>query len=135
MEIYTRRLFVRMSESGLAKAKALSESLGISLSDLVRILLHCARPGAFDEPNSIVVVDLVTTAKLLREMRRWGNHYNQAVHALNSIAYYLRLNEVDSDDVLEELEKVNHNLEILSSEVKTLCAEVSKVTARPIAHI
>ena len=44
----------------------------------------------------LVVVDRTTAAKLSREMTRWGHHYNQAVHALNAIAYYLRANEMDA---------------------------------------
>ena len=28
-------------------------------------------------------------------MWRWGHHYNQAVHALKAIAYYLRANDMD----------------------------------------
>ena len=46
-----------------------------------------------------VVVDRTTAARLSREMTRWGHHYNQAVHALNAIAYYLRANDMETKSV------------------------------------
>ena len=131
MENYPHRLFVRMSADGFAEAKALAASLDLSLSELVRLLLRSARPGS--GPDSIIVVDRNTAARLHQEMRRWGYHYNQAVHALNSIAYYLRLGEADADDALEELEKVSRKLEALNRSVVALRSEAADVAAHPIA--
>lgn len=135
MESYPHRMFVRMSADGLAQAKALAASLDMSLSELVRLLLQSARPGTSMEPGALVVVDCESAAHLRREMRRWGYHYNQAVHALNAIAYYLRLDEADSADALEELVKVSRKIDAMNEGVVLLRGEMDRITERPVAHI
>lgn len=40
MERYTRRIYVRATDADLARAKALAEGTGLSVSDLVRLLLQ-----------------------------------------------------------------------------------------------
>lgn len=89
MERHPKQLHVRMSDREMESAKSVARELGMTVSDLVRILLQLpageARGGA-----RLVVVDRTTTAKLSREMTRWGHHYNQAVHALNTIALFIR---------------------------------------------
>lgn len=134
MENYPHRMFVRMSADGLAQARALATSLDMSLSELVRTLLESARPGTATAPGSIVVVDRVTAARLDREMRRWGHHYNQAVQALNAIAYYMRLDEADATDALEELVKVSRKLETLDGGVDLLRSETARITSLPIVR-
>ncbi len=134
MENYPHRMFVRMSADGLAQAHALAASLDMSLSELVRTLLESARPGTATAPGSIVVVDRVTAARLDRELRRWGHHYNQAVHALNAIAYYMRLDETDATDALEELVKVSRKLETLDEGVDLLRGETAIITSLPIVR-
>lgn len=135
MESYPHRMFVRMSSDGLAQAKALAASLDMSLSELVRLLLQSARPGTPMEPGALVVIDRESASHLRREMRRWGYHYNQAVHALNAIAYYLRLDEADSADALEELVKVSRKVDAMNEAVSLLRDEVADIAAHPIAHL
>lgn len=99
MERYPKQIHVRMSEGEIAHAKALASKLDMTLSDLIRCLLQMPA-GAINDGTALVVIVRATAAKFSREMRRWGHHYNQAVHALNAIAYYLRANDMDADEVI-----------------------------------
>lgn len=135
MENYPRRMFVRMSDDGLSRAQTLAASLDMTLSELVRLLLQFARPETGTTPDSLIVIDRATAVKLRQEMRRWGYHYNQAVHALNAIAYYLRLDETDAGEALEELGKVSRKLEEMNSGVALLRAEVADLASHPRAFI
>lgn len=135
METYPRRMFVRMSDDGLSQARSLAASLDMTLSELVRLLLQSARPDAGSTPGSLIVIDRSTALGLRREMRRWGHHYNQAVHALNAIAYYLRLEETDSGEALEELEKVGRKLDAMDSGVALPRGEVAEMSRHPRAFI
>ena len=123
-----------MSEKELSSAKRLAEKCGLTLSDLVRALLQlpaeCAEDGA-----RLVVVDRTTAAKLSREMTRWGHHYNQAVHALNAIAYYLRANDMEAADVLEELERTQRKLEAMQPGVDALREEASALSGSALAFL
>ena len=144
MERHPKQIHVRMSEDEVARAKALARSLGMTLSDLIRTLLQMPT-SSVGEGGNLIVIDRVTALKLAREMRRWGHHYNQAVHALNAIAYYLRTNDMDASDVLEELDRTSGKLaamqpgiEILETiernavlMARTLTAECTHTTERP----
>lgn len=134
MERHPKQIHVRMSEDEVNRAKALAKSLGMTLSDLIRALLQLPEPSA-REGGSLVVIDRVTALKLSREMRRWGHHYNQAVHALNAIAYYLRANDMDSSDVLEELDRTSGKLAAMQPGIEALRREAEAISQRAIAGI
>ena len=106
----------------------------MTLSDLVRTLLQLP-DSALGQEGSLVVLDRTTAVKLSREMRRWGHHYNQAVHALNAIAYYLRANDMDSADVLEELDRTAEKLAAMQPGIEALRREAEGISGRAIAGI
>lgn len=134
MERHPKQIHARMSEGEIARAKRLASSLGMTLSDLVRVLLQLPADSV-SESGALVVIDRATAVKLSREMRRWGHHYNQAVHALNAIAYYLRSNDMDADDVLEELGRASGKLAAMQPGIEALRREAESISRRAIAGI
>lgn len=134
MERHPKQIHVRMSEVELARAKALAQALDMTLSDLIRTLLQLP-DSAVGKEGALVVIDRVTAAKLVREMRRWGHHYNQAVHALNAIAYYLRANDMDAADVLEELDRTAERLAAMQPGIEALRRDAESISSRTIAGI
>ena len=134
MERHPRQIHVRMSEGEVNRAKAFARSLGMTLSDLIRTLLQLPA-SSIEEGDGVVVIDRTTAVKLAREMRRWGHHYNQAVHALNAIAYYLRANDMDASDVLEELDRASGKLAAMQPGIEALRREAEAISERAIAGI
>lgn len=134
MERHPKQIHVRMSEVELARAKALAQALDMTLSDLIRALLQLP-DSAVGKEGTLVVIDRAAAAKLVREMRRWGHHYNQAVHALNAIAYYLRANDMDTADVLEELDRTAERLAAMQPSIEALRHEAEAISSRTIAGI
>lgn len=134
MERHPKQIHVRMSEGEFARAKALARNLGMTLSDLIRALLQLPA-SSIEEGGGLIVIDRTTAVKLAREMRRWGHHYNQAVHALNAIAYYLRANDMDNSDVLEELDRASEKLAAMQSGIEALRREAEAISQRAIAGI
>ena len=60
----------------------------------------------------VLVLDRTSVLSVAKEMRAWGRHYNQAVHALNVIAKYLRSGwRVDEDEVADLLVSVKVKLD------------------------
>lgn len=136
MEKYPKRLYVRMSAEDLEQARRQAESLDMTISDLVRVLLSVPKSTASDSASAgVLVVDRVTAMRIDRELNRWGHHYNQAVHALNIIAYYLRLDEMDAFDVLEQLDVANGRLQAVNDGAAALRRETMLLTGRHIARI
>lgn len=134
MERHPKQIHVRMSEDEVARAKALARSLGMTLSDLIRTLLQLPAVS-IGEGGSLIVIDRTTAVRLAREMRRWGHHYNQAVHALNAIAYYLRANDMNTADVLEELDRTSGKLAAMQPGIEALRREAEAISQRAIAGI
>lgn len=134
MERHPKQLHVRMSEAEIASAKRLARELGMTVSDLLRVLLQLPAEAARGG-GSLVVVDRTTAARISREMTRWGHHYNQAVHALNAIAYYLRSNDMDAPEVMEELARAERTLAGMQPGIESLRKEVSALSGSVIAAL
>ena len=134
MERHPKQLHVRMSEAEIASAKRLARELGMTVSDLLRVLLQLPAE-AVRGGGSLVVVDRTTAARLSREMTRWGHHYNQAVHALTAIAYYLRSNDMDAPEVMEELARAERTLAGMQPGIESLRKEVSALSGSVIAAL
>lgn len=137
MEKRDRQLHVRVSAGELERARRLSDALGMSASDLVRVLIQL--PATYAEPKggepSVVVLDRTAAARLHGEARRWGYHYNQAVHALNRIAYFLERDEADAADVMDELGRVSIEVDALMGEVGPLREGLEALADRRMAYL
>lgn len=125
MERYDKRLHVRVSEADIERAQTLASALNITTSALVRLLLQL--PAEDVAARLHVVLDLTCANRLYRELNQWGYQQNQAVHALNRIAYYLRRETMDASDVLEELASVGRQLERLRERTGELATPVREV--------
>ena len=125
MERFDRRLHVRVGEADIERAQMLAHTLGITTSALVRLLLQL--PAEDVTARRHVVLDLTCANRLYRELNQWGYQQNQAAHALNRIAYYLRREAMDTPDVLEELASVKRQLGRLRERAGELTAPVREV--------
>lgn len=134
MERHPKQIHVRMSEREIASAKRLAQELGMTVSDLFRALLQLPAE-AVREGGALVVVDRTTAARISREMTRWGHHYNQAVHALNAIAYYLRANDMDAAEVMEELARAERTLQEMQPGIESLRREAAALGEGAIAAL
>ena len=126
MERYDGRLHVRVGETDVERAQTLTSALSITTSALVRLLLQL--PAEDVAAHRYVVLDLACANRLYRELNQWGYQQNQAAHALNRIAYYLRREAMDASDVLEELASVEQQLERLRERTDELSAPVREIT-------
>lgn len=116
---------VRVEQADIERAQALASALNITTSALVRLLLQL--PAKDVAARRHVVLDLACANRLYRELNQWGYQQNQAAHALNHIAYYLRREAMDASDVLEELTSVERQLERLRERTGELTAPVREV--------
>lgn len=51
-----------------------------------------------------ILLDTGCTLRMAKEMREWGVHYNQGIHALNTVALRIRHGDRDFTDMLEAVE-------------------------------
>ena len=133
MNMHAKQLHVRMSEAELARARALAKSCNTTLSDLVRVLLQL--PSETVTKRQLITLDMLTANKMFREMRHWGYQRNQAVHALNRIAYYLERNGLSHQDVLEGLDDANRRLHAIGQQIEPLEQTLGEMVAGRIAYL
>ena len=77
---YCQHINMRLTPDEKSRAVNLAESKGLSVSQLMRILIKLpAECTDIDGIQTAVIIDRSSVPKLEREMRRWGHHYNQAV--------------------------------------------------------
>ena len=111
MNRYPSHLDVRVTVEEKQRFQRIAEACGMRASDLLRVLLQLPSDIVGGGSVHLVVVDTVTATKLMREMRHWGYQLNQIAHAFNAIAYYLRRNDMDSDDVVEQLQAAQEKVD------------------------
>ncbi|WP_075279396.1 hypothetical protein [Thermophilibacter provencensis] len=135
MERYPERLYVRLAREDKERAQEVAGAMGLSLSDLVRLMvrLAAADPGLAARSASEggpIVLDTATCLRIARELRRWGYHYNQGVHALNSVAFHLRHGSRDYGDMAEALRDARAELSAVNGAAGGLCREMASLTGR-----
>ena len=80
------------------------ERVGLSKSEYLRYLVRIplsTEANVGDEHR--ILVDRRGLWAMLRELTKWGYHYNQAVHAMNLINFHARHGRVDRDLVAESI--------------------------------
>lgn len=125
-----RRLFVRVTDEEHARAVALACELGLTVSDLIRVLLQLPVERISEsEPREVLVVDASSAGQLARQVRLWGYQHNQIAHALNRIAYYKGRDMADADDVMEQLQIVEEKVDRANADIAALRAEAQRMAA------
>lgn len=88
-----KRITIRLTNFERQKIQADAEKLGLSVSEMLRFLCSF-QVEIFTEETAkkygkngikVLLIDASEIKQLKRQIRAWGHHYNQAVHALNII--------------------------------------------------
>lgn len=137
MKKYPARLEIRLTSLEKETAEQLASGLDMTVSDYVRLLIKLPSPSDAETSRTYtaVIFDRSTMAATSRELKRWGNHYNQAVHALNTVAYYLRRDEADAADTFEVLERVNYQLSELAGGVDGIRGTLADMSGMPVLYM
>lgn len=123
---YENMISLRLDDRDRRSLEEAAGKAGLTRSEYLRSLLRV--PPTASRQETVYVVDGRTLAKLATELIRWGRHYNQAVHALNTVALYARKGMLSkaSDaearidrarSVLEEVEGGRRELEYALCEI------------------
>ena len=87
----THTLSFRLAEDDYQTLARRCREADLTQSKYLRYLIRTPLVLGDDHGEDVrcVILDKVSLRKISRELTRWGYHYNQAVHAMNSINYYL----------------------------------------------
>lgn len=128
-------MFFRASEDERERFRAWSEKLGMTQSDLFHALIQLDGVKESKDPVRCVVLDNKTTKNLAGELKRWGYHFNQANHALNSIVYLLRLEEEGEEWAMGQIDGVRFKLESLQKGVDDIRYGLADLSDKPVLFL
>lgn len=117
----TNMFSCRFNDEDFVSLHANAAALDVTPSTYVRYLVRI--PVSTDsepEGTKIIVIDNKTANAMRYELVRWGRHYNQGVHALNSIAYAARGKALGRDYFVQQIGIANEKLEAAEKGRKTL---------------
>lgn len=117
------QLHARMADADMRHVVSLSKEQGVLTSEPIRMLLQLPAEDVAHGGRS-VVLDTACANRMFREMRHWGYQRNQGMHALNSIAYYLRTNSLDSMDVMDGYASVHARFDEVEASAEELSPKV-----------
>ena len=136
MSEYCEHINMRLTPDEKSRAINLAKSKDLSVSQLMRVLIKLpAECTDADGIQTAVIIDRSSVPKLEREMRRWGHHYNQAVHALNRIAYYADRGTLKTEEAHRLLRKAEGNLEDLNVAVVKLRDDVENIAQHTVVSL
>lgn len=123
----TSDFHVRMTAEEKANLEAAAENLGMTRSELIRLLAKLPAPTIEEGNVHLVAVDRGSVARIHREMRKFGTNFNQATHALNSINYYLGNGSLKYEyldfaipEIKQQLDRVEKRQEALQKSISAL---------------
>lgn len=109
-----RFVHCRLSETDFERFHTHAEELELAPSEYLRYMIRIP-VDADGADGKVVVLDTKAMSQIYGELVRWGYHYNQAVHALNTIALFASRGGSNIDYFVEQLEKANRNLETVQA--------------------
>ncbi|MEA5020503.1 MAG: hypothetical protein RR842_04845 [Gordonibacter sp.] len=112
MRTYTHTASIKLTDSDYRTLYRSSREAGVTQSQYLRTLIRLPQPAEnYDQPR-VFLIDGKSIGGIHRELVRWGRHYNQAVHALNTQALFCRRgNPPEYQTFLANLDEVSLKLE------------------------
>lgn len=78
-----------------------------------------------------ILLDTGCALRMARELRKWGVHYKQGIHALNTVALRIRHGDRDFTDMLEAVERAAALLEETEAAARGMRSDMAALTGRP----
>jgi hypothetical protein len=134
-------MVVRTTTKEYAAIRATAKALDTTVSSLVRALATLPVSTQAEALNAVtngyrvrtmVVFDRTTYPRLIRQLRAWGNQYNQATRALNTVA---AKNFMSQEDTIETIGQATAILEKMEAERRTFTDMVNSLRIASAARL
>lgn len=126
------RITFRMADDDYERLVKRCQDIEMSKSEYLRYLVSIPMVADAEDAEAsdkFIVLDRWALRRMSRELTKWGYHYNQAVHATNSINYYFvhgkattPLLEQKAETIEIELAAVNENAQRIVYELASMQA-------------
>ena len=72
-------------------------------------------------------MDTDALGSMSRELTKWGYHYNQAVHSMNTISMFIRRGRLDTEYFIKTIGEINGSLAKIDSGKNSLVYSLQEI--------
>lgn len=102
---YDNVLTARVSDADFRAVCERADEEELTRSEYLRYVARMVADDAANADRGVVLLDGRSMRKLSRELVKWGHHYNQGMHALNSIKFALEHGRGDLEWISGKLDE------------------------------
>lgn len=129
---YGNVLTARVSDADFRAVCERADEEGLTRSEYLRYIVRLVADDAANAQRGGVLLDGRSMRKLSRELVKWGHHYNQGMHALNSIKFALDHGRGDLEWVSGKLDECALLLAQVDEGRADIAKSISSLEARAI---
>lgn len=130
----THTLSFRLAEDDYQKLVERCREADLTQSKYLRYLIRIpvVTDGDHAEDVPCLVLDRKSLARISKELTRWGYHYNQAVHAMNSINYYIVHGKATTELIAPKAETIEAELAAVNENAERIVYELARIQCSTI---
>ncbi|WP_165047570.1 MULTISPECIES: CopG family transcriptional regulator [unclassified Adlercreutzia] len=132
----THTLSFRLAEDDYQRLAKRCREAELSQSKYLRYLIRIPIVTEGEQADVVpcIVLDKKSLRRISKELTRWGYHYNQAVHAMNSINYYIAHGKVTSDILDGKAESIECALLDVNDNAQRIVYEIAELQAKQLVE-
>ncbi|RNL46021.1 CopG family transcriptional regulator [Paraeggerthella hongkongensis] len=113
---YVHTFSCRLSDDDRRRLAEQAGRLELKSSEYLRYLIRIPLADK-DSASSArcVVIDADAMVAMARELTKWGYHYNQAVHSMNTISLFIKRGRLEADYFSRTIGEINESLREVES--------------------
>lgn len=124
----------RLNDEDRCRLTDQAAKLNMKPSDYLRYLIRIpVESKNATGGDRFIVIDADTLASLSRELVRWGYHYNQAVHSMNTIALFIKRDRLDLEYFSRTIDEIEQNLESIDAGRAEIAEELARIGSNTFA--
>ncbi|WP_165249022.1 plasmid mobilization protein [Adlercreutzia sp. ZJ141] len=132
----THTLSFRLAEDDYQRLAKRCREAQLSQSKYLRYLIRIPIVTEGEQADVVpcIVLDKKSLRRISKELTRWGYHYNQAVHAMNSINYYIAHGKATSDILDGKAESIECTLLDVNNNAQRIVYEIAELQAKQLVE-
>ena len=131
---YPNLICCRLSDEDRDQLHQQAERFQKTPSEYIRYLIRIPVDAKEGDGTRCVVLDTDALGSMSRELTKWGYHYNQAVHAMNSINYYVAHGKATSDILDGKAESIECALIDVNDNAQRIVYEIAELQSKQLVQ-
>ena len=124
---YPNLICCRLSDEDRDQLHQQAERFQKTPSEYIRYLIRIPVDAKEGDGTRCVVLDTDALGSMSRELTKWGYHYNQAVHSMNTISMFIRRGRLDTKYFIKTIDEINGSLAKINSGKNSLVYSLQEI--------